>query len=52
MRTDEKGYIPQIPNKFIRIYPIRNKTEQEKREKALKEKQKQEYEKEKLKKLN
>lgn len=45
MRTDEKGYIPQIPNKFIRIYPIRNKTEQEKREKALKEKQKQEYEK-------
>lgn len=45
MKTDKKGYIPQIPNKFIRIYPIRNKTEQEKREKALKEKQKQEYEK-------
>ena len=45
MKTDEKGYIPQIPNKFIRIYPIKNKTEQEKKEKALKEKQKQEYEK-------
>lgn len=34
MKTDEKGYIPQIPNKFIRIFPIRNKTEQEKREQA------------------
>lgn len=45
MKTDEKGYMPQIPNKFIRIYPIKNKTEQEKKEKALKEKQKQEYEK-------
>ena len=32
-------------NSYLRIYPIRNKTEQEKREKALKEKQKQEYEK-------
>lgn len=45
MKTDQKGYIPQIPNKFIRIFPIRNKTEQEKKEEALKEKQKQEYEK-------
>lgn len=45
MKTDQKGYIPQIPNKFIRIFPIRNKTEQEKKEEVLKEKQKQEYEK-------
>ena len=34
MRTDKEGYISQIPNKFIRIFPIRNKTEQEKREQA------------------
>lgn len=34
MRTDTEGYIPQVPNKIIRIFPIRNKTEQEKREQA------------------
>lgn len=41
MRTDREGFIPQVPNTSIRIYPIRNKTEQEKKEEALKEKQKQ-----------
>lgn len=41
MRTDREGFIPQVPNTSIRIYPIRNKTEQEKEEEALKEKQKQ-----------
>lgn len=48
MRTDTEGYIPQVPNKIIRIFPIRNKTEQEKKEKTLKEKQKPEYEKRKI----
>ena len=43
MRTDREGFIPQVPNTSIRIYPIRNKTEQEKREEALKEKQKKEF---------
>ena len=37
MRTDKEGYIPQIPNKFIRIFPIRNKTEQEKKEEKIQE---------------
>lgn len=41
MRTDREGFIPQVPNTSIRIYPIKNKTEQEKKEEALKEKQKQ-----------
>ena len=40
MKTDEKGYIPQIPNKFIRIYPIKNKTEQKKKGKGSKRKAK------------
>lgn len=36
MTTEQRGYVPQIPNKIIRIFPIKNnKIEQEKRRKEI-----------------
>ncbi|MCS2583147.1 hypothetical protein NXY00_07315 [Bacteroides sp. BFG-551] len=45
MRTSKEGYIPQMPYTFVEVFPIKNKSEQEREEKLLREKRKQEWEK-------
>lgn len=34
MRTSKEGYIPKMPYTFVTVFPIKNKSEQEKREQA------------------
>jgi hypothetical protein len=43
MKTDKEGYIPQLPNSFIRIFPIKNKSKEEIEENELRDKQRLEY---------
>ena len=43
MKTDKVGYIPQLPNSFIRIFPIKNKSKEEIKENGLRNKQRLEY---------
>lgn len=43
MKTDKEGYIPQLPNNFIRIFPIKNKSKEETKENELRDKQRLEY---------
>ena len=38
MRTSKEGYIPQMPYTFVEVFPIKNKSEQEREEKLLREK--------------
>lgn len=48
MKISNDNYITNIPDKLIRIFPIKNKSEQERKEKLLREKRKQEWEKKEL----
>lgn len=43
MKTDKEGYIPQLPNNFIKIFPIKNKSKEEIKENDLIEKQRQKH---------
>lgn len=43
MKTDKEGYIPQLPNNFIKIFPIKNKSKEEIKESELRDKQRLEY---------
>jgi hypothetical protein len=43
MKIDKKVYVPQLPNNFIKIFPIKNKSKKEIKQNELREKQKQEY---------
>lgn len=48
MKTDKVGYIPQLPNSVIRIFPIRNKSKEEIKEDELRKNQRQEYSKDEI----
>lgn len=43
MKTDKEGYIPQLPNNFIKIFPIKNKSKEEIKESELRDKHRLEY---------
>ncbi len=43
MKTDKEGYIPQLPNSFIRIFPIKNKSKEEIKENELRNEKRLEY---------
>lgn len=43
MRTYKEGYIPQLPNSFIRIFPIKNKSKEEIKENELRNEKRLEY---------
>lgn len=43
MKTDKEGYIPQLPNSFIRLFPIKNKSKEEIKENELRNEKRLEY---------
>lgn len=43
MKIDKEGYIPQLPNNFIKIFPIKNKSKEEIKESELRDKHRLEY---------